>query len=33
MERYIEVIEKIIIANVVKYKDEVITKTKEIVEK
>ena len=33
MEKYIKVMEKIVIANVVKYKDEVITKTKEIVEK
>ena len=33
MEKYIKVIEKIVIADVVKYKDEVITKTKEIVEK
>jgi hypothetical protein len=33
MERYIEIIKKIIIADVVKYKDEVIIKIKEIVEK
>lgn len=33
MKKYIKVIEKIVIADVVKYKDEVIAKTKEIVKK
>ena len=31
MERYIRAIEKVVIADVVKYKDEVITKTKEVI--
>ena len=33
MEKYIKAIEKIVIADVVKYKDEAIKKTKEIVNK
>lgn len=33
MERYIRAIEKVVIADVVKYKDEVIAKTKEIISK
>ena len=33
MKKYIKVIEKLVIADVVKYKDEVIAKTKEIVDK
>jgi hypothetical protein len=33
MERYIRAIEKVVIADVVKYKDQMIEKTKEIVEK
>lgn len=33
MERYIRAIEKVVIADVVKYKDDVIAKTKEIITK
>ena len=33
MEKYIRAIEKVVIADVVKYKDEVIAKTKEIISK
>jgi hypothetical protein len=31
MEKYIKAIEKVVIADVVKYKDEIIAKTKEVV--